>query len=201
MRVTTTKYVVGVVAVASLFGAACGSKKSTPDTTVAAAAPDTTALAPPATAVAAAPETLVTPAAPETTVAAPAAAETTVAGAAAPAAVGTAYTMKEWAVEGPATLKAGKVSLTITNNGNFPHQFKVIKGKYADLPKGADGGSIAEDKLPAGALVGQLDKFEGGQTMTLALDLPAGDYVFLCNLGAGPNSHAGKGQHTDVTVA
>ena len=123
------------------------------------------------------------------------------AGAAAPAAVGTAFTMKEWAVEGPATLKAGKVSLTVTNNGSFPHQFKVIKGKYADLPKGADGGSIAEDKLPAGALVGQLDKFEGGQTMTLALDLPAGDYVFLCNLGAGPNSHAGKGQHTDVTVA
>lgn len=199
MRITTTKYVVGLVAVASLFGAACGSKKSVPDTTVAAAAPDTTAVAPPDTAVAAAPETSVTPAAPETTVAAPAAAETTVA--AAPAAIGTAYTMKEWAVEGPATLKAGKVSLTITNNGSFPHQFKVIKGKYADLPKGADGGSIAEDKLPAGALVGQLDKFEGGQTMTLALDLPAGDYVFLCNLGAGPNSHAGKGQHTDVTVA
>ncbi len=210
MRITTTKYVIGLVAVASLFGVACGSKKSTPDTTVAAVAPETTvaavapettAVAPPETAVAAAPETTVASAAKETTVAASAAAETTVAGAAAPVAVGTAYTMKEWAIEGPATLKAGKVSLTVTNNGSFPHQFEVIKGKYADLPKGADGGSIAEDKLPAGALVGQLDKFEGGQTMTLALDLPAGDYVFLCRLGAGPNSHAGKGQHTDVTVA
>ena len=69
MRITTTKYVIGIVAVASLFGAACGSKKSTPDTTVAAVAPDTTvapettAVAPPETAVAAAPETTVASAA------------------------------------------------------------------------------------------------------------------------------------------
>ena len=204
-RSTATKLAIGFVAVLSLLGSACGSKKSS-DTTL-AAAPETSAA--PVDTTPAAPETTAAPAAPDTTVAAPAdttaASETTVAGStaettvagAAPAATATAYGLKEWAVEGPATLTAGKVELAVTNNGSFPHEFIVFKGTYETAPKGPNG-EILEDQLPGLAEIG---KFGPGETKTLSVDLPAGAYFFSCNLGAGPNSHAAKGQHIDVTVA
>lgn len=201
MRSTTTKYAIGFVAVLSLLGSACGSNKSS-ETTV-AAAPETSAA--PAETTPAAPET--TSAAPETTASAAAetaaasettvvaTAETTVAGAA--RAAGTAYGMKEWSIEGPATLTAGKVDLAVTNNGSFPHQFKVFKGTYETAPKGPNG-EILEDQM---APVAALEKFGPGESQNVSVDLTAGSYFFACNLGAGPNSHAGKGQHANVTVA
>jgi hypothetical protein len=118
---------------------------------------------------------------------------------AAPAA-GITYSLKEWAIEGPATLKAGTVSMSVTNPSRNKHEMKIIKGTYAELPK-AGNGAVEEEKLAAGAIVGKVDAFPGGETKPLTVELTPGTYLFVCNIAFGPASHAGKGQVLDVTVA
>ena len=114
---------------------------------------------------------------------------------------GTTYTLKEWSVEGSVTLPAGQTTLNVVNSGQFGHQFIVIKDTtYEDAPKN-DLGTVKADALPAGSILGEIAKIDGGATSTLAVNLTPGKYLFLCNIEFGPNSHAGKGQHLNVTVA
>jgi uncharacterized cupredoxin-like copper-binding protein len=128
----------------------------------------------------------------------PAPAET--APAVAAAAAGPTYTLKEWSLEGSATLPAGPTEIAITNAGNFGHEFVVIKDTtYEDAPKN-DLGTVLEDQLPAGAILGEVAKIEKGASAKLAVDLAPGKYLFVCNIEFGPNSHAGKGQRLNVTV-
>jgi hypothetical protein len=179
--------------------AACGSDKKSSDTgagateaTASEAAPTPTEAAPVPTE--AAPVPTEAPAAPATEAGAAAAP-------AAPAASGNAYVLKEWTLEGSATLVGGKVELAVTNGGKFPHEFKVIKDTtYEDAPKD-ELGTVLEDKLPAGSVLVEAEKIEPGKSATLSADLPPGKYLFVCNIAFGPNSHAGKGQRLNVTVA
>jgi uncharacterized cupredoxin-like copper-binding protein len=116
------------------------------------------------------------------------------------AAAGPTYTLKEWSLEGSATLPAGPTEIAITNAGNFGHEFVVIKDTtYEDAPKN-DLGTVLEDQLPAGAILGEVAKIEKGASAKLAVDLAPGKYLFVCNIEFGPNSHAGKGQRLNVTV-
>jgi uncharacterized cupredoxin-like copper-binding protein len=141
---------------------------------------------------------LTEPAAAPTGAAAPA---TEAAAAASPAAAGNAYTLKEWTLEGSATLTAGKVDLSVMNGGKFPHELVVIKDTtYEDAPKD-ELGTVLEEKLPAGSVLGEVEKIEPGKTATLSVELTPGKYLFVCNIAFGPNSHAGKGQRLNVTVA
>jgi hypothetical protein len=110
-------------------------------------------------------------------------------------------TLDEWFVEAPTELAAGEVTFQIQNDGSFPHEFVVIAGEgYESLPL-ADNGAVLEDELPGGAIVDRTDRIDGGLPGELTVDLPAGSYVLLCNIVVGPTSHAGRGQHLDVTVS
>jgi uncharacterized cupredoxin-like copper-binding protein len=138
-----------------------------------------------------------TPAATETT---PAAVETTPAAAAA-SGTGAAYKLTEWTLEGSASLPAGPTEIAITNAGKFAHEFVVIKDTtYEEAPKN-DLGTVLEDQLPAGSVLGEVEKIEKGASAKLSVDLAPGKYLFVCNIEFGPNSHAGKGQRLNVTVA
>ena len=118
---------------------------------------------------------------------------------AATAAGSVAVTMKEWSIT-PGAIKAGAVTLAIKNEGQNPHELKIIKADSFDaLPKGADG-TVDETKLAADAIVGKLAKVAGGASGSLAVTLAPGKYVLVCNLGTGANSHAAKGMHMDVTI-
>lgn len=109
--------------------------------------------------------------------------------------------MVEWAIDAPTAYTAGDVTFTATNNGNFPHEFVVIQGDgYDSLPL-ADGGAVIEDELPPDALIDRTDRIGGGASAELTVTLEAGNYVLLCNLGGGSNSHAGQGQTLDITVS
>jgi hypothetical protein len=197
--------------------AACGS--STKSTT--AAAPATTAAVAATTAAAAATSAAVTTAAAATTAttAAPAAttakpADSTAAPAAAapvgPACAGLGaagagattadVTLIEWDIMGPATLKAGKVTLNIKNTGSNKHEMALIKGDSFDaLPKAANG-AVDETKLEAGALIGRTEKLDGNKSCSTTVDLAPGKYVMLCNIQFGAISHAGKGQKFNFEV-
>jgi hypothetical protein len=177
--------------------AACGSSKtatapaSAAKTTQAPAASTTVAAATTAkpAATTAAPATTAKPAA--TTAAAPKTA--------APAAVD--VVLKEWSIEAPVAVKAGEVTFNVKNGGSFPHELAVVKGdSYEALPLAASG-AVDEAKLGAGALLGRTGKIAGAGTETKAFKLEPGNYVLVCNLGAGPNSHAKAGQRLSITVS
>ena len=177
-----------LTAAAGLALAACGSSSKSTATTAAASTATTKA----ATATTAAASTATTKAA----TASSTGGGTTVA---ATAAGSVAVTMKEWSIT-PGTIKAGAVTLAIKNDGQNPHELKVIKAdSFASLP--LNNGAVDESKLAAGAIIGQTARIGGGGSATLAVTLSAGKYVFVCNLGFGADSHAAKGQHVDVTVS
>lgn len=113
------------------------------------------------------------------------------------AATGTAITLKEWAVEMPATLSAGANSFTITNGGNFPHKIDIFAGESYEVLPLLSNGAIDEAAL---APLAATENIAPGSSVTLDADLPAGTYVFACNIAVGPNSHAARGQHLTVTV-
>jgi uncharacterized cupredoxin-like copper-binding protein len=179
---------------ASDASAASSETASTPTE----AAPTGTEAATPTEAAAPPTEAAATP----TEAAAGAAGTEAVAAGAAPAAAGAnAYLLKEWTLEGSATLAPGKVDLSVVNGGKFPHELLVIKDTtYEDAPKD-ELGTVLEDKLPAGSILGETNKIEAGKTATLSVELAPGKYLFVCNIAVGPNSHAGKGQRLNVTVA
>jgi uncharacterized cupredoxin-like copper-binding protein len=147
---------------------------------------------------AAAAETTAAPAA-ETTAAA--VAETVAAAAGGTATDALTYTLKEWTLEGSATLPAGQTEISVNNGGNFAHEFLVIKGTTYEEAAKNDLGTVLEDQLPAGSVLGEIEKIEKGASAKLSVDLTPGKYLFVCNIEFGPNSHAGKGQRLNVTVA
>ncbi|WP_420452937.1 hypothetical protein [Ilumatobacter sp.] len=114
---------------------------------------------------------------------------------------GASASLVEWAIDAPSEYTAGEVTFTATNDGEFVHEFVVIEGDgYEALPQD-EGGKIIEDELPTGALLGRTDRLSAGSSEDLTVDLVAGSYVLLCNLGSGGNSHAGQGQRLDITVS
>lgn len=114
---------------------------------------------------------------------------------------GVAASLVEWAIEAPTEYAAGEVTFSATNNGNFPHELVVIQGEsYESLPL-AEGGSVIEDDLPTGALLGRTARIGSGSTDELTVTLAPGNYVLLCNLGGGAQSHAGRGQRLDISVS
>ena len=109
--------------------------------------------------------------------------------------------LTEWAVETDTELAAGTVEFSITNDGEFPHEFVVVRADgYAALPQEASG-EVIEDELEPGALLDRTERLESGESASLTVDLEPGNYVFFCNIAIGSNSHAGRGQTLDVTVS
>lgn len=116
------------------------------------------------------------------------------------ATAGVDVALSEWAISAPAEYSAGEVTFNASNGGNFPHELVVIAGEgYEALPL-AEGGAVIEDDLPTGALLGRTGRLGGGATEALTVTLAPGNYVLVCNLGGGNNSHAGQGQRLDITV-
>jgi len=93
---------------------------------------------------------------------------------AAPAAGAVTVTETEWAIAFPSTtLKAGKTTLVIKNQGTIEHNF-VIEGLGVEV-----------DAIPAGA------------SREVTVDLRPGTYQVVCNIPG----HLEAGMKTTITVA
>lgn len=115
-------------------------------------------------------------------------------------------TLSEWLVKPSGPVKAGVVSITAENAGKEKHELVIVKGESAEvLPKDADG-ALDEDKLPEGALVGEIEPFAAGQVCKGAFSLATGKYVLLCNIveteeSGKKESHLKEGMHTPFVVS
>jgi plastocyanin len=86
-------------------------------------------------------------------------------------------TLREWAIDlSQAEVPAGKVTFTVTNNGQMPHNLTVTLN-------GADLGHTAT-----------FSSRQGAQTLTV--DLHPGTYTLICSLPG----HAQRGQQVSLVV-
>ncbi len=115
-------------------------------------------------------------------------------------------TLKEWTVVAePATAPTGKVTFRARNDGSENHELVVVKGEDpAGLP--IKDGKVAEDDLPEGAFIGEIEGFSAGATCPGTFDLAAGKYVLFCNIveeeeDGTLESHYQEGMHTAFTVS
>lgn len=192
-----TRFAIALAAV-PLVLAACGD-----DDTKGPAATSPAVTTPAATTPATTPApTTPAPTTPAATMPAPTGPQATTPGAAGSTAAGAVdIELDEFTIEESGTIAAGEVTFNVKNVGQRTHEFAVFKGTdYAQLPHQPNG-AVDETALGAANIVGRTDKLDSGETASITLNLPAGQYVLICNLGAGPNSHAAKGQHVAITVA
>jgi uncharacterized cupredoxin-like copper-binding protein len=115
---------------------------------------------------------------------------------------GTSVTAKltEFKIElGATSAPAGPVTFELTNGGTVVHEFVVFKTDLAadKLPLAADGATVDEEGAGASlTLVDEVEDIAVGATASLAVDLPAGHYVAICNVPA----HYTSGMHTEFTT-
>lgn len=95
----------------------------------------------------------------------------------------------------PNTVTSGDVTFHIKNtSATTMHEFVVLQTDLGadQLPMDADG-NVEEDKLTS---MGEKGDIAAGQGVDLALKLPAGHYMLICNLP----QHFKEGMHTSFTV-
>jgi hypothetical protein len=94
-----------------------------------------------------------------------------------------AVDLAEWSVlPARANAPAGTIAFEAHNLGAEPHELVVVRADDpAALPQAADG-TVDEQKLPAGALVGEVEAFPAKQTCTGTFRLTRGRYALFCNL-------------------
>lgn len=114
--------------------------------------------------------------------------------------------LNEWnVIASPTEVAAGIVSFNAENTGAEPHELVIVKGESAEtLPTDPETGAMAEEQLPDGALVGEIEPFPSGGRCQGNFALEAGDYVLLCNIteqeGGETESHFAEGMHTSFTA-
>ncbi len=102
--------------------------------------------------------------------------------------------------------ESGTIAFIAENVGEEPHEIVIVKSDNADaLPKDTDGG-LDEDKLPEGALVGEIEPFSAGVLCKGTFTLAAGSYVLLCNItetepDGQKENHFEEGMHAPLTVS
>lgn len=103
--------------------------------------------------------------------------------------------LAEWKVTAASTMKAGKVTFTITNNGTIQHELLVFKSDLALSAYPLDKGNIVEDG-PGINLLSDGDNIDPQGTQQRTVTLTPGTYLFVCNIPG----HFHNGMYQVVTV-
>jgi hypothetical protein len=103
------------------------------------------------------------------------------------------FRLVEWGIGADVrTLSSGRRTISAVNLGHEVHELVVVRATSArDLPAQPDG-SVDEAAL-GDTLVGEIADVPPGATRRKVFDLPAGDYVAICNIvdrmGGGMGDH------------
>jgi hypothetical protein len=81
----------------------------------------------------------------------------------------------------------------------------VLQGVEPDALPLDDDGALDEAGLPDGALIGEIEPFPAGESCDGVFDLPAAEYVLVCNItevesDGTVESHLEQGMLTTFTV-
>ena len=90
--------------------------------------------------------------------------------------------LSEWAITAPATATPGKIGFVAKNVGEEVHELVVVKTDNVDSLPTKEDGSLDEEKLPSGALIGEIEGFPAGESCTGVFEMPAGKYALICNI-------------------
>jgi hypothetical protein len=84
--------------------------------------------------------------------------------------------------EAETPVPAGIVSFLVENDGEEPHELVIVEADDAgSLPVDGDG-ALDEAELEAGALIGEIEPFDGGELCKGNFEVGEGNYVLLCNI-------------------
>ncbi len=106
-----------------------------------------------------------------------------------------AITERDFHIEAPSSLKAGRYTLDVHNAGATDHELIVAPTSNGSLPLRPDGLTIDEEAIESQE-PGSLEPGRPGARRTLTVVLKPGRYIFFCNM----EGHYMAGMHTEVTV-
>ena len=103
--------------------------------------------------------------------------------------------LKEWSITSTVNqVRDGNVRFVVTNDGQFPHEFVIVK---SDLGIGAlpvVDGKVDQEKV---ATVDEIEPFGAGETQSKTVDLTPGKYVLLCNIVERPPGEPVKSHYQE----
>ena len=94
-------------------------------------------------------------------------------------------------------VKAGPVVLKIGNSGTITHEVAVVRTDLAPTDFPLDPSGNFDYRAEAVKLIDQRQNIGPGESAELRVDLPAGRYVFVCNI----TGHLAKGMYRVVFAA
>jgi uncharacterized cupredoxin-like copper-binding protein len=103
--------------------------------------------------------------------------------------------LRDFKIEAPEQLPAGRVTFTVHNRGPDAHEFIVVRTHGDELPLRTDGLTIDEDAVQKDE-AGGLEPGKPRSVRTLTVHLDPGRYVLFCNM----SGHYLGGMDHDVVV-
>ena len=97
-------------------------------------------------------------------------------------------------VPSPATVDAGAILFSATNEGTETHEIEVFSGDVDPSTLPVEDNVAVTDGLE---LLDEIEDITPGSSADLTVELEAGTYVVMCNLAG----HFAKGMHAVITVA
>ena len=107
---------------------------------------------------------------------------------------------KDFSVKPSATkVAAGKLTVKVKHDSKQEHELVVFRTDLgeAKLPLNAAGDRVDEEAAGITHLDPEAEGVKAGKSKTITIDLPAGRYVFICNLAG----HYTEGMHAVVTAS
>jgi uncharacterized cupredoxin-like copper-binding protein len=95
-----------------------------------------------------------------------------------------------------ATAPAGNIRLTVSNTGAVEHELVAFKTDLDESQLPLAGGRVNEEGAGITHFDPEAENLKAAGSKTITLDLPAGRYVFICNLPG----HYALGMHAVLTV-
>jgi uncharacterized cupredoxin-like copper-binding protein len=102
---------------------------------------------------------------------------------------------RDFKIEAPEQLRAGRVTFTVHNRGPDTHELILVRQHGNELPLRTDGLTIDEDAVQKDE-AGALEPGKPGGVRTLTVRLEPGRYVLFCNM----SGHYLGGMDHDLVV-
>jgi uncharacterized cupredoxin-like copper-binding protein len=110
------------------------------------------------------------------------------------------FELDEWVLRAEKSrARPGTVTFEVQNVGDFTHQFLVIRTDIEkdELPRKPNDEGADETDLD---IVARIDEIAAGASDEIEVDVEAGQYVLICNLAPGGESHYLNGMYTEFEV-